>query len=310
MIYTLTLNPCVDKTVTADGFEIGATNRSLSYEKSVCGKGINTATVIHNVEREVIALGFEYEHGESVKAALTERRIKSELVTVGGELRTNIKIFDRKSGVTTELNEKGGAVTEEKQAEIVDKVLNTVRAGDVCVLSGSVPPGISRDIYARLITALKARAAYTILDADGDLLKNSLKALPDMIKPNRDELSALLGREVKTVQDSLDAAKELCSSGIRAVCVSLGGDGAVLLSDGKAYHAYNKLDSSEINGTVGAGDSMVAGLAIGVSEKMTAKDALSMASALSAGSVTLPSTALCTAELYEKMKEKVFITEL
>ncbi len=310
MIYTLTLNPCIDKTVTVDGFEIGATNRSLSYEKEVCGKGINTAVVIHNIGYDVISLGFEYESGGSVSSSLYQRGIKFDLVKVAGELRTNIKIYDRKSGITTELNEKGGEVSAEREAEVINKILTTVNKGDVFVMGGSVPLGVSNDIYYSLITELKALGVYTILDAEGELLSHGIKAKPDLIKPNRDELSDLLGRQIKSVGDAVSAAKELCISGVGAVCVSLGKEGAVLVSCEKTYHAFNKLDSSEIKGTVGAGDSMVAGLAIGLSNGSLNKDALIMGSALSAGSISLPSTQLCTHELYQKMLKRVCITEI
>ncbi len=308
MIFTLTLNPCVDKTITVDGFGIGATNRVKEYTKSVCGKGINTATVIKNLGREVLAFAVEYEEGPSVEKALKARGIDSCCVRVPGELRTNVKIFDSVSGITTELNEKGGAVPDGEITELVNKILAKVQSGDVFVMSGSVPQGVPKNIYAILIEKLKARGAYTILDADGDLLANGIKACPDMIKPNRDELSALLGRDVKTLEESVAAAKELCKSGVGAVCVSLGGDGAIFVKNGECFKAKNTLGN--VKGTVGAGDSMVAGFAVGTAEVLSALETLRMATAAAAGSISLPSTELCTLELYNEMLRCVTVERL
>ncbi len=308
MIYTLTLNPCTDKTVTVENFEIGATNRISSYQKSVCGKGINTSVVIKNLGREVFAFSFEYEKGESVKDFLNSKGIQNHCVKVKGELRTNVKIYDPISGITTEINEKGGNIPKEKLEELICSILSMVKRGDIFVMSGSVPNGISRNIYAELITTLKACGVYTILDADGELLANGIKSAPNMIKPNRNELSSLLGKEIKSKEAAVSAAKELCLKGIESVCISLGKDGAVLVHQNEAFHAYNDLEV--IKGTVGAGDSMVAGFAIGALENLSFIDSLQMASAAAAGSVSLPSTELCTLELYKKMIDKVKILKL
>ncbi len=308
MIYTLTLNPCTDKTLTVESFEIGATNRVISCKKEVCGKGINTSVVIKNLGYDVLAFAFEYEKGDSVKAFLDSKGIKNHCVRVNGELRTNVKIYDSTSNVTTEVNEKGGSVPNEALLQLINTVLVTVKSGDVFVMSGSVPPDVTRSIYAELISLLKERGVYTILDADSDLLSNGIKARPSMIKPNRDELSSLLGKEVKSLDESISAAKQLCASGIDTVCVSLGKDGSVLVSNDEVLYAFN--DLKEIKGTVGAGDSMVAGFAMAVSKKLSSKEALKMASACAAGSVSLPSTELCTLELYNKMTDKVKIRSL
>ncbi len=308
MIYTLTLNPCTDKTVTVESFEIGATNRVISYEKAVCGKGINTAVVIKNLGRDVFAFSIEYEKGDSVRNFLDSRGIENHCVEVKGELRTNVKIYDPSSNITTEINEKGADISEKALDSLIKTILTTVKKGDVFVMSGSVPSGVSRNIYAELITLLKELGAYTILDADGDLLANGIKARPNMIKPNRDELSALLGKEIQSIEEAVSAAKELCSLGIESVCVSLGKYGSVLVRGDQVLHAYN--DLKEIKGTVGAGDSMVAGFAIGVAENLSAKEALHMASACAAGSISLPSTELCTFDLYNEMLDNVNLLSL
>ncbi len=308
MIYTLTLNPCTDKTVTVENFEIGATNRVVSYKKEICGKGINTSVVIKNLGYDVFAFSFEYENGDSVKNFLASKEISNHCIKVKGELRTNVKVYDPYSGITTEINEKGGNIPKEKLAEMIGCILATVKSGDIFVMSGSVPDGVSHDIYGELTKDLKARGVYTILDADGELLANGITACPNMIKPNRDELSALLKKEIKTKEAAVSAAKELCARGIEGVCVSLGKDGSVLVRGNEVIHAFN--DLKQIKGTVGAGDSMIAGFAIGAFNKLSSRDTLQMASACAAGSVSLPFTELCTLELYNQMLDKVRITTI
>ena len=306
MIYTLTLNPCIDKTVTVDKFGIGLTNRASSYDKNICGKGINTAVAVNNLSRDVCAIFFDYSDGPSVTNFLSNKGISCKSIKVKGELRTNYKVYDPSTQKTTEINEKGFPVDKKDVSDIFELIVNSVNKGDVLTISGSVPPGVEDSFYHDIIKAVKVKDVKTILDADGKLLANGIKALPDMIKPNRDELSTLISRPVKNIDEVIDCARSLNEFGIPSVCVSLGKDGAVLSKGGILLKAVNDIDV--IRGTVGAGDSMVAGFAIGMSENLSPEETLHMASALSAGSVSLPSTQICTSELYKQMYDKVIMT--
>ncbi len=308
MIYTVTFNPCVDKTVTLEAFSEGATNRVLSSEKNICGKGINASVVLGNLGHESGAFFFEFEDGPSVAEYLASKGVTPYPTRVNGELRTNVKLHDLKTGCITEINEKGSNVSSEAINGIFENIISNTENGDTVTLSGSVPPGVPKDIYKNLITSLKSNGVTTLLDADGELLRLGIKAKPDFIKPNRDELSALIGENIETVHDAAKAAKKLISDGISAVCVSMGKDGAVLVTKDICLRAINR--DVDVKGTVGAGDSMVAGFALGLSTHTNAEETLRIASAMAAGSVSLPSTNLCTTELFKETYKKVDISLL
>lgn len=308
MIYTVTLNPCVDKTLILDSFAEGETNRVKSSEKNICGKGINASVVLGNLGHENGAFFFEYEDGASVSAFLTSKGVSPYPTGVKGELRTNVKLHDLQKNLVTEINEKGGKVSENDVKAILSSITETVIEGDVVTLSGSVPVGVPSDIYKTLITALKSKGVITVLDASGELLKLGLEAKPDLVKPNRDELSELTGKSIDTAIDAANAAAELVYSGVKNVCVSMGKDGAVFVTKDVCLKAVNP--RVDVKGTVGAGDSMVAGFALGLSRKTEAFEMLRIASAMAAGSVSLPSTNLCTRELFEKYYGKVELTDL
>ena len=136
MIYTVTLNPCVDKTVTLDSFAEGETNRVKSSEKNICGKGINASVVLGNLAHKNGAFFFEYEDGPSVSAFLSSKGVFPYPTDVKGELRTNVKLHDLRKNLVTEVNEKGGKVSEDNLKAILSSITETVKAGDVVTLSG------------------------------------------------------------------------------------------------------------------------------------------------------------------------------
>lgn len=308
MIYTVTLNPCVDKTLNVEKSVVGGTNRVLNYDKNICGKGINTAVAIDNLGYKVCAVIYEYLSGPSAYDFLTEKNINCKFVKVPGEIRTNVKIYDRSSSVTTEYNEKGHPVSSAHADEMFSLIVGNVNKGDVLVLSGSTPPGIPVEFYRDIISEVKKKGVYTILDADGELMKHGIEAKPDLIKPNRDELSKLMKTEINSMGKAIECADKLIRMGIGSVCVSMGKEGAIYLRDGDCLKAVNRINA--IKGTVGAGDSMVAGFAIGIHEGKSAADTLHIASAIAAGSVSLPSTELCTLDLFHEMYEKVTLSRL
>ncbi len=308
MIYTVTLNPCVDKTLNVEKAVVGGTNRVLSFDKSVCGKGINTAVAINNLGYKVCAIIYEYTEGISAEAFLTGNGIQCKAINVPGEIRTNVKIYDRSTSVTTEYNEKGHPISSADAEKMFALITDSINKGDVLVISGSTPPGIPTGFYRDVIIMAKKKGVYTILDADGDLMRLGLEAKPDLIKPNRDELSKLMETEIKTMGQAIECAEKLIRSGIGSVCVSMGKEGAIYLRDGVCLKAVNRINA--VKGTVGAGDSMVAGFSIGVHEGKTPKETLHIASAIAAGSVSLPSTELCTLDLFRDMYEKVTLSSL
>ena len=307
-ILTVTANPCIDRMVVVSELEKGATNRVSRVSESINGKGINSSIAINNLGFETVAAVIEYSEGESVTEYLSSLGIKSISVPASGRLRVNTKIFDMSNSEVTELNCSGTPVGEDIEWNLEKLVLESVEAGDVLVVSGSVPPGIGTDFYKRLIEAARLKGAYTILDAAGDLLINGIKGCPDLIKPNREELSGICRRSVRAIDEAIDEARELISRGVGSVCISFGEKGALYVTAKSAYWADSV--RVDVKGTVGAGDSMVAGFAIGYLKELSPIEAFKSAIALAAGTVSLDGTQICDAPLYVKMLGSVTVEEL
>lgn len=288
-VVAVTLNPCVDYTITVPGLQKGKTNLVKSARKDISGKGINVCMQLKNMEQPVIAAGFDFVDGRvRVKDALEKRGISHVLTNVSGSLRTNIKVLDPDTGIMTELNERGSAVREESVQEICHKVcqvMDELDEGSILTVNGSAPVGVPTDTYRRLIEEAKKRKIFTILDASGELLRQGVKAKPELIKPNLDELQELLGRKLETVEEVAEAADELRAQGIPMVCVSMGSRGALLSVKEGCWYA--KSATVPIRGLQGAGDAMVAAMAMQILQDATAEYVLRMGMAAANAAIQL-----------------------
>lgn len=274
MILTVTLNPCIDKTITVDGFKIGGLNRTSSVREDFGGKGINVSKVLSAFGEPSVASGIcAGEGGRALLKYLEKQGIEHRFIQENGNMRTNYKIVDGKTRVTTEINESGFAVSAETAQRFVNVFETAVNSGDIVILSGSVANGFENDIYFRLAEAAAERGAKVILDADGAKLKLGIKAKPYAIKPNLPEFEELLGRRLTNIREIAEAAKSLAEDFVQCVIVSMGADGAVIVNRDNAY--VTKPFEIECKSTVAAGDSMVAALAYaikkGFSDEKTAK---------------------------------------
>ena len=262
MITSISLNPSIDRTLTVENFTAGGLNRVISKNDVAAGKGINVALAVSALGLDSECIGFMYHDS----APLFERRLMLnstpyDFVWCDGSARTNIKVFDRAAGVVTELNESGTNIEEEAIARMTDLVVRHAENSDYLILSGSMPPGCPQDYYRTLINAVEGLGCRCVLDADGDRLKYGLEARPFMIKPNRYELEAMTGRRLDTIADIRNAAHRYIDLGVEIVAVSLGSEGAMIATENETLYAPRM--NIEVKSTVGAGDSMVAGLVAG-----------------------------------------------
>lgn len=309
MIITVTLNPAVDKTVALDKLTPGEVNRVTLVRLDPGGKGLNVSRVIRELGGASIATGFvSGSIGRSIEHSLNEVGIADDFIHTAGQSRTNTAIFEKSTGETTTLNEAGPEISPRHVEELYKKVSGRLVAGDWLVLAGSIPPGVPAEIYAELISAAKKKGALTVLDADGDPLRLGVKAGPFMIKPNRHELSALLGTEPKTVADYLAAARDLQGLGIPVVIISLGSDGAVAVKEQEAWQVVPPKVIAL--GAVGPGDSMVAGVVLDLSRKRAFADSLRLGAAAAAATVMMPGTQLCRADDVLRLAPDVQIVAL
>ncbi len=266
MIITVTLNPAVDKTLYVPGFRTGRLNRIENMSVEPGGKGINVSLTLKSMDAESTAVGiFGGSTGMSIVNELGLRGIKTEAVYVSGDTRTNTKIVC--GNELTELNEAGPEAGETCLERLREVILKYAEPANIFVFSGSVARGIPDDIYFELILMVRERGAVTILDADGELFRKGIEAMPYAVKPNLTELFTYYDEDFGgTIPEDykphvVDYAAKLIESGIETVIVSLGADGAYFTNGVNNMFLESEIDDAEVVSSVGAGDSMVAGLA-------------------------------------------------
>lgn len=264
MIYTVTFNPSLDYIVSVKDFRPGMTNRTSSELMLAGGKGINVSIVLGNLGIKSTALGFIAGFtGDEIVRRLHNGGINSEFIKINdGISRINIKL---KSIDGTEINGQGPHIDSSHIEQLMNR-LRRLESGDVLVLAGSIPAGISDNIYKDIMDMLKDKGVQIVVDATSRLLTNVLEYNPFFIKPNQHELGDIFNVTLNTQEEVIPYALELKKMGAVNVCVSMGGKGAILVADdGNVYKA--KAPDGILKNSVGAGDSLVAGFLSGWVEK-------------------------------------------
>ncbi len=256
MIYTVTLNPSLDRTLHYARVAWGAVNRAVSSRLDYSGKGVNISIALRQLGRESVLLGFAAgAFGRLLVAGLRAQGYRCEFVEIAGETRSNVTLIEDETGRSTKLNESGPPVTERDLAALEERLCTLLAPGDLVALAGSLPPDAPDDTYARLIAAAHARGALVALDTSGAALREGCRAAPDLIKPNEVEAEGLLGHPVQA--DLAAALGALRALGPRRVLLSRGAQGAAY-ADGEGCWQATPPPIVEVN-NVGAGDAALAG---------------------------------------------------
>ena len=263
MIYTVTFNPSLDYTIRMNTLKLGEINRTEEEVIFPGGKGINVSIVLKNLGTASTAMGFLAGFtGHEIERLLKEKGVKSDFIYLNhGDSRINVKIVPSAHAKETAINARGPVIEAEKIQELYDR-LDQLKAGDMLVLSGSIPSSMPSDIYMDIMKHLEGRGIDITVDATRQLLAKVLPLHPFLVKPNHHELAELFNVEISTKDDVEKYARRMQEMGARNVLVSMAGDGAVLVGEsGKAY----RLDApkGKLVNSVGAGDSMVAGFLAG-----------------------------------------------
>ena len=260
MIYTVTFNPALDYVVWMDALHPGQINRTQKEEIQYGGKGINVSTVLSALGVENVALGFLAGFtGRALEEGLRSRGIRTDFIWLpDGLTRINVKV---KGGDETEINGQGPTVDPVALWALRDK-LDRLEAGDILVISGSVPAALSHDVYEQILARLEDRGIQFVVDTTRDLLDSALPYHPFLIKPNNLELGELFGRALEREEDIRACAAELQARGARNVLVSMAGNGSLLLDERGGCHRLG-VPKGTVRNSVGAGDSMVAGFLAG-----------------------------------------------
>lgn len=289
MIITVTMNPAIDKTVEIEQLVPNGLNRIQKVEYDAGGKGINVSKTIHELGGESLAMGFLGGNaGKTIENVLTSWNIQHDFIWVEGETRTNTKVFEKSGGVT-ELNEPGPVINEARVEELIQKICEHTDKETLVVLAGSIPAGVDKNIYAAITESVHEKGGSVLMDADGELFRNALKASPDIIKPNQVELEEYIGADYRLSMGELKALSEkFQNNGIKTVAISMGKGGAMIVRD--KFVARCPALSVKAHSTVGAGDAMVAALAYSWDKKLGDEETVRLCMATSAGAVTTVGT--------------------
>ena len=309
MIYTVTLNPAMDKTAQAPGFALDAVTRITELRLDPGGKGINVSKVIAKLGGQSTALAIlGGGTGRAIQRMLAEQGIDVVAFEVEGETRTNLKVIDPVGGSHTDINEPGPVVSQETLDGMLADLAGRIQAGDIVVLSGSLPQGAPADTYRSWTRTLKDAGAKVFLDVDGDKLVAGLEAKPYLVKPNEIELGAILGRKLDDDAKVAEAARSLVADGIEHVVVSMGGAGAVFATADRVVRGVSP--KVPVGSTVGAGDSVVAALAYAEERGMSLEDTVRLSMATGSANVMESGTQAAERSVVDSLVDKVEIVEL
>ncbi len=307
MIYTVTLNPAVDRELTVPAMAFDTVLRASELRVDVGGKGFNVSRMLMSLGTASTALALAGGHnGKQLQDGLEALGIHTDFVWVPGETRVNVSIVTTAHDRYLKVNEAGPTIRPEEERALVEKIAALVRPGDWWVLSGSTPPGAAPDIYGQIVRIIQAGGGQAILDTSGEALRHGCLAAPYLVKPNSDEAHALTGLPAETLSQIEAAAHAVARLGPRNVVVSLGKKGS-LFTDGAATWLATGPVIQEGN-PIGAGDSMVGGLVWGLSQGLPLDQAMRWANACGAATASQAGTTVGSRRQVEALLPQVTLT--
>lgn len=304
MILTLTLNPAIDRTVTADRLVFEDRAYILSKGESAGGRGLNASAVLHSFGAATLAiLPAGGDTRGRFEADLAQLGLPYELVPISASVRTNLIITDRQ-GLTVKLNEPGPPMTAEELERVEETVRRYLPSATWLLLCGSLPPGVAPEAYSRLIRAAKQAGVKTLLDTDGDVLQDCLLEGPTAVTPNRQEASALLNKALITGQHFRSAAQRILGMGAESVILSLGSRGAIGARGSDLVETIAPRVDSVC--PIGAGDALNAAFTWAMTQRDDFADAIRWGVAAGTASARLPGMQFAnleqTTEIYTKVQ--------
>jgi 6-phosphofructokinase 2 len=308
-IATLALNPAIDLSYLVSELVPFRKTKAKNSRYDAGGNAVNVSRALKRLGKEAhtccILAG---ESGSMLKHLLAQEGIVPESITVDGETRINSTIQQRRP--PTEFKISGVAPSNISADEIktITRRFLKLAADGYGVLTGSVPTGISHDLYAKLSAQLSEQGAKVVLDTKDNILISALDTKPYLIKPNVYELEITSGKSLPTIEAIAEQARQLQQGGVSNVCVSMGAEGAVFVNSEESYYA--PAPRIRVMCSVGAGDAMVAGLLAGLVDELPAEEVLLQGLACGSGAVTQPGTMLFDPESLDSLKEELEVRKL
>lgn len=307
-VVTITLNPALDLTGSVNELNVGSVSLVQQSNLHVAGKGVNVAKVLSDLGADVTVTGFlGKDNPELFHQLFNDIGVKNEFVEVQGATRINVKLVEA-SGNVSDINFPGVQVTADEIARFEETLFRLAETHDYFVLAGSLPGGVTAEQCAAWIKALHQQGKKVLFDSSKAALKSGIEAHPWLIKPNDEELGDFVGEHLETPEQCQAAAQTLSDKGIENIVVSMGADGVMWLNQGKWLRAQPP--RMNVVSTVGAGDTLVAGLCWGHMQLMPKNDLLRFATALSALAVSQVGVGLTSQEELENIKLQTEVSEL
>jgi 1-phosphofructokinase family hexose kinase len=261
MIITVTLNAAIDKSLAVPNFRLGRRHRTVDQRTMAGGKGVNIARTLKALGQPVIATGFAGgATGTHLVEQLTEESILNDFVRIREESRTNTSVLDPTTGDQTEINERGPSVSAREVELFANKLLYLARGAAIVVFAGSLPRGVDPDIYASLIRDLERLDVITVVDTDGEPLRQAVRAEPDVVSPNVLEAEELVGHEFSGEDERALVVAEIAALGPREAIMTLpDGCFAQVIVDGQKKLKRARIQPREPVARSGSGDAFLAG---------------------------------------------------
>ena len=308
MIYTVTLNPTLDITYSIEEMSFGEPMRALEVEKSPGGKGLQVSRALRSLGMDSVAIGLMGGYiGDEVLDLLQKEGLILQVVKIESDTRTNVIVLDRSSHRELSIWAPGPPLDDKDADTILELISSITVTPEVIVLAGSLPPGMRNDIYYTLVNQWKAMGTKVILDSKGEPMRHGVEAGPYMIKPNRRELEQIAGREFADDEAIMDYCDVYFEKGISVVLVSMGKDGALMVTPDGAWRGHVPSVSGD---TVGAGDSTVAGFVMGITRSEPLDTAFLMGLASGVSTVMTPGSALCNPISFERVQSHIQIEKV
>ncbi len=307
-VVTITLNPALDLTGSVNQLNVGSVSLVGQSSLHAAGKGVNVAKVLSELGAQVTVTGFLGRDNQELFCQLFEQLgVQDAFIRIAGATRINVKLVEQ-NGAVSDINFPGIQVTEADIEAFEATLQRLAQDHDYFVLAGSLPQGISPQRCAGWIAQLRSMNKKVLFDSSRDALLAGLDAKPWLIKPNDEELSQWCGRKLTTLTDCQQAAAKLAQKQIENIVISMGAEGVMWLHENQWLHA--KPPKMQVVSTVGAGDTLVAGLCWGHMQHMEKESLLRFATALSALAVTQVGVGLGDWEQLNTLQQQIQVSAL
>jgi 6-phosphofructokinase 2 len=304
MIYTITLNPALDRILTVESIEYHNPNRVDGDERYAGGKGIDVSKALTRLGVDNKAIGFAGGYtGRELEGCLFNLGVDCEFVRISAETRINVYIHEAAKNRQISFNLRGPFIQSFELMDMIDTI-KRLKDANYVIISGSVPSGVNPIIYQKIVEIAKAKGATVVLDSDDEPFKAGLRAKPHIIKPNVHELERLMATQLNSIGSIVDAAVQVHERGLDIVLVSMGARGVLLVTEDERWIA--RPPRVTVTNTIGAGDSAVAGFVHALVLGESYKEAVQRAAATGTAATLIQDVSI-TPENVSKLLDQVSV---